>query len=132
MKVQNPIDGSSEIVYTRETDAAEKLTPEERVSFMSFFSPKTVEEQYVQLKITPEVIKEVEEFLPYITRQDVSDIVNCRDSKECLFAIARVISRIRSEETIFRIDGVDTFSVQVMDATRGAFQEILPQPAKDG
>ena len=125
MKITNLEDGSSQIIYTRETDSSKELSTEEYNMFMWVFYPQTIEDYHRQEKISSDLLKEVEEFLPYFTRMDALEILHANNSKDFLYTIARVIWRIRSEQFILRINGVDTFSVQVTNLTRGRFQEVL-------
>jgi hypothetical protein len=125
MNTMNPVDDSPCVDYENVSEISKPLSKEELAHFFLFFSPRTVEDHFVHMNTTPEIIQEVQEFMPYFTRTDAYAILDSKDSKECLYRIAHVIGRIRLEQSILRINGVHTFSSQVTAGTMGRFYEIL-------
>ena len=74
---------------------------QEEISPISqFLSPKTVEEQFVLQKFNPDMIEEVRKLSPFFTEDDTENILSCKTPKECLYTVASIISRIRSENLI--------------------------------
>ena len=46
------------------------------------------------------MIKEVLEFEPKFSEYDLERVVSCANSKECLYVVAGIISRIRSKQMV--------------------------------
>ena len=46
------------------------------------------------------MIKEVLEFEPKFSEYDLERVVSCAHSKECLYVVAGIISRIRSKQMV--------------------------------
>lgn len=45
------------------------------------------------------MIAEILAFEPSFTEEDIRNTLNCKDSTECLYMVASIISRIRSEQS---------------------------------
>lgn len=64
-------------------------------ALIQFFSPKTLEEQFLLEKFSLNMIEEVKEFIPFFTENDARNTFSCTDSKNCLYTVAGIIHRIQ-------------------------------------
>lgn len=79
---------------TENTKNSEDLSTQSEV-LVRFFSPKTVEEQFLLEKFSESMIKEVKEFIPFFTQDDAQDTLSCTSPKNCLYIVAGIIHRIQ-------------------------------------
>lgn len=82
--------------FTIPEEFVTKKQPVAEISTLSrFLSPKTDEERLLFSKFTLDMRKEVYKFARFFTKSDMKTIFSCKDPKECLYVVARIISRIR-------------------------------------
>ena len=79
---------------TENTKNSEDLSTQSEV-LIRFFSPKTIEEQFLLEKFSVNMIREVNEFIPFFTQEDAQNTLSCTDPKNCLYIVAGIIHRIQ-------------------------------------